>query len=232
MAVVRHEDASFEAAYQRWMEYHIRRSTGERKRRLQQGLSYSSKLFVRNLWWPAIGNLDDLHPEYEVHDFKDGSRFLDFAIILDGLVLCIEIDDYGTHARNLTRWQFDDHLDRQNDLVLDDWKILRFSVDRIKDNPRHCQLKIQQALGKWGNAKPVLPTTDPIDLAIVKLLSSRGTSMSPIEISKLLGWNNCTIALHLRKLSSEQIVFPEKAGKKRMTRYILNPNRNSIHKRM
>jgi len=154
---------------------------------------------------------------------------LDFTFLLDGLVLCIEIDDFGTRARNVSRWPFDDPLDRQNDLVLDDWKILRFSVDRVKDNPRHCQLKILQALGKWGNARPPLPVADPIDLAIVNLLTVRGTSMSPIEISRALGWKNNTIARHLRKLQSQQLVTPEKRGGQRNSRYVLiSRNKSAI----
>lgn len=216
------EDSSFEAAFQRWMETQIRQSKGERRARLKKGLGHAEYTFVSRLWWPAFGNLDHLHAEFEVHDFKDGVRYLDFAFILPGLKLCIEIDGFSTHGRNLTRWQFDDQLDRQNDLILDDWKILRFSYDRIKENPRYCQQKLLQALGRWGARKPELDLKDPIDLSIVNLMSLRGCAMSPTEISKELGWRNNTIAIHLKQLSQKHLVVPAKTNAKRTTRYVLN----------
>lgn len=222
MVVKLQKDEVFASAYQRWLEEHIRNATGERKRRLLQGLGHSEKLFIVRVWWPAFGNLDHLHPEFEMYDFKDGSRFLDFAYIKDGLMLCIEIDAFGTHHSKLSRWQFDDNLDRQNDLVLDDWKVLRFSTDQVTDNPRHCQQKIRLALGKWGAVKSAAPVENPIDHAIVKLLESRGTALSPIEIARVLQWSNRTIAKHLKTLSEDKIVLPVKPGLKRISRYILN----------
>lgn len=111
-------DTSFDHAYRRWMEEHFRAAKGEGKRKLLDGLSFAEHLFVRQ-WWEAFGNFDHLHPQYEIRDFKDGVRFIDFAYIYAGVRLCIEIDPFGTHVRNLTRWEYDDGLDRHNDLVLD-----------------------------------------------------------------------------------------------------------------
>ncbi|WP_308861957.1 hypothetical protein [Paenibacillus radicis (ex Xue et al. 2023)] len=48
--------------------------SGEYLRRLQEGHGHAERSFLEHVWWPAIGNFDYLHPEYEVHDFKDGTR--------------------------------------------------------------------------------------------------------------------------------------------------------------
>ena len=72
-------------------------------------------------------------------DFKDGKRYLDFAYIRPGFRICIEIDGYGPHLKNSSRWQFSDSLERQNQLVIDGWTVLRFSYDQVKEKPRRCQ---------------------------------------------------------------------------------------------
>jgi hypothetical protein len=74
-------DPIFEAAYQRWLQENIRISKGEHKKRLSQGLGYSEKTFLARVWWPAFGTFQHLYPEFEVRDFKDGVRFLDFSYI-------------------------------------------------------------------------------------------------------------------------------------------------------
>lgn len=224
MAITNKADTLFEAVYQRWMAEQIRLSSGERKRKLLEGPGHSEKLFVSRVWWPAFGNFDFLHPEYEVSDFKDGTRFLDFAYLRQGLRLCIEIDPYGTHWSKISRWQYDDNLDRQNDLILDDWKVLRFSKDMVQDNPRHCQLKIQQALGKWGGETSTsLASVDPIDQAIVKLMIRRAAPAAPAEIARELGWHGSTISKHLKRLADKQIIIPTNPDQKRTRLYVVNP---------
>ncbi len=42
---------------------------------------------------------------------------------------------YGPHWRNVSRIQFSDHCRRQNDLVIDGWKVLRFSYTMSKIAP-------------------------------------------------------------------------------------------------
>ncbi|MCY9668100.1 hypothetical protein M5X11_24780 [Paenibacillus alginolyticus] len=105
--------------------------------------------FLQQVWWPAVGTLEDLHPEYEVDDFKDGRRFIDFAYIRHPHQVAIEIDGYGTHCRDMTRWQHVDHINRQTYLVYDNWKVVRFVYDEVKEKPRHCQQRILHMMGIW-----------------------------------------------------------------------------------
>ncbi|RIE02013.1 hypothetical protein [Cohnella faecalis] len=147
-------DPQFETAHTNWMEKQRKSARGERRRRLSlpKGGNYAELQFLARIWWPAFGQFDNLHPEYEVRDFKDGYRYLDFALLLGGLHICIEIDPYGTHKRDIDRWKYNDNLIRHDHLVLDDWRILRFSLDHIQRHPRLCQQLLQQAIGKWGMA--------------------------------------------------------------------------------
>jgi hypothetical protein len=118
---------------------HLLERQGENKRRLEQGIGHAEKLFLEAVWYPAFHEMDGLYPEYEIADFRDGVRFLDFAYLKAGLRLAIEIDGYRAHSADLSRWQFSDSLMRQNHLILDGWKLLRFSYDDIKEKPRMCQ---------------------------------------------------------------------------------------------
>lgn len=134
--------------YEEWLQKHTKRRRGERLRRLKEGHGHAEKLFVETVWLPAIGSFERLHPEYEVFDFKDGSRFLDFAYIHGQLRICIEIDGYGSHRRDADRRQFADELNRQNHLVIDGWRVIRFAYDDVREKPRQCQQILQQLFGR------------------------------------------------------------------------------------
>jgi hypothetical protein len=87
----------FANAYNELITEHIQCRHGERLRRLTDGHGFAEKLLLEQVWWPAFRNFDNLHPEYEISDFRDGSRFLDFAFLRSSIRLAIEIDGYGPH---------------------------------------------------------------------------------------------------------------------------------------
>jgi hypothetical protein len=146
----------FIEAYHTFLREHARSRQGERFRRLTEGHGFAEKLFAEQVWWPAFGNFDDLHPEYEISDFRDGSRFLDFAWLRNTVRLAIEIDGFGPHSQKISRSQFSDQWMRQNHLIIDGWKVVRlFSYDDVKERPRMCEQLIQQFMGKWFGHKPV-----------------------------------------------------------------------------
>mgnify|MGYP007051721030 CR=1 FL=1 len=59
------EKEPFEQAYNQMMEREIKASRGERKSRLQKDHGFLEKLFLEKVWWPAVGSLEYVHPEYE-----------------------------------------------------------------------------------------------------------------------------------------------------------------------
>ena len=68
----------FEAAYARMMESALNGSSEERKSRLLAH-DQAEKTMLANACWPAVRNLDAVHPEYEMLDLKGGTR-LRFAL--------------------------------------------------------------------------------------------------------------------------------------------------------
>lgn len=138
----------FEVEHKKFVEDHVRRRQGKRLFHLKEGHAHAEVMFLKNIWWPLFQNFDGLHPQYEVHDFKDGSRYLDFAYLTRMAKVCIEIDGRGTHSEKSGDDRFSDDRVRQNDLVLDDWMVIRFSYKHILQRPRDVQKTILHMMGK------------------------------------------------------------------------------------
>ena len=111
--------------------------------------NYAEKLALESVIYPVIGSAKAtlIHSNYEV-SLDDGStRFIDFAIIGASTRLAIEIDGYKYHAEGaIDRVSFDDQLGRQNELILQGWKVLRFSFDQIQLKPQLCQDQLRRML--------------------------------------------------------------------------------------
>lgn len=75
--------------YDRWMSDQLKGSGGERAARLRKGLGRGSETFLKNVWWPAFGSFEGLFPEFELRDYKDGWRYLDFAYLAGGYRVCL-----------------------------------------------------------------------------------------------------------------------------------------------
>ncbi|MFD2876001.1 hypothetical protein ACFTAO_08625 [Paenibacillus rhizoplanae] len=71
----------FAEEHQRWLEYHKKRRTGERLDRLDRGgTGMGSKCLWSGYGGRFFGKLDDLHPEYEVADWRGRPYFCGFCV--------------------------------------------------------------------------------------------------------------------------------------------------------
>ncbi|MBB6636068.1 DNA-binding response regulator [Cohnella thailandensis] len=145
-------DPAFEREYRQMMAEAIKSSRGERKRRLQEEHGIAEKILAY-VWWLAMGSLKHLHPEYEIIDLRGGTRFADYAYLPSRTFgLLLEVDGFGPHWREISRWKFDDNEERQNLLLIDEWKLLRFSYDGLNEKTARCQQTILMAMARWGRA--------------------------------------------------------------------------------
>lgn len=71
----------FERAFAPWWSATLRAAKGARLKRLKLGLTYASMYFLRFTWFVAFESLKGLEPEYEVRDYKDGFRYIDFVFL-------------------------------------------------------------------------------------------------------------------------------------------------------
>jgi hypothetical protein len=216
----------FEQKYQQWMGQH-RARRGEAKRRLVEGHGHLEKLFLINVWWPAFADFKHLHPEYEVFDFKDGTRYLDFAYILPGFKVSIELDGFGPHARDVNRNKHSDNLDRQNYLVIDEWKVIRFSHDHVNDKPRHCQQMIQQLFGKYLSSSNDQDTNEERSFhekEVVRIAVREGGNVRPKDIIVSLEIGRRRADSLIESLVMKGWLLPE-SSKVRIRRYRLAPGK-------
>lgn len=216
---------SFDHSYQEFINHHGRRRTGERLRRLKEGHNHAEKLFLQHVWWPAFGNFDNLHPEYEIYDFKDGNRYLDFALLTGQLRLALEIDGYGPHLQKISRTQFSDQWIRQNHLIIDGWKILRFSYDDINERPRMCEQLLQQLMGRWySGQKRSLVHLSAEEKEVLRLTLRCNSFITPKEVCTLLGVEQQKARKVLYGLLEKNLLMPGKVDSKRVSRYTASPN--------
>lgn len=210
----------FEGEYQTFIKAHSQARVGERLRRLQEGHGQAERMFLKQVWWPLFYHFRYLHPEYEVNDFKDGNRYLDFAYIRPAIRICFEIDGYGPHLKNISRWQFSDSLDRQNQLVIDGWTVIRFSYDQIKERPRWCQQIVQQVIGRLlGDGLDQLSLSF-VEKEVLRLSIRKGEDISPIEIQKHLKLSDKTVKKILSQLVDKNMLIPA-SGTSRIRSYRL-----------
>jgi hypothetical protein len=218
----------FEAQYEEWLKAQFATSSSERKRRLDEE-RHAEDLFLKNVWWPAVGQFEHLHGEYEASDYKDGQRFLDYAYIREPYKLCIEIDGYGPHCRDADRRQFADSLMRQNHLILDGWIVIRFSYDDVKSKPRQCQQFIQQLFGKLYSLKPDTDLTLE-QKEILRYISITQKTITPKEVKDLLQVGNKAARSRLRELVAKQYLAPSPNGNSRVRFYTLRTQLPSMVK--
>lgn len=214
---------SFQSVYECWLELHLKKSSGENRRRLEQGHGHAEKFFLEKVWYPAFHQLEGLIPEFEIADFRDGTRFLDFAYLKSGLRLAIEIDGFRTHSSEITRWQFSDSLMRQNHLVLDGWKILRFSYDDLKEKPRMCQQLLQQFMGRSliGNKKDTSADAF-LELEVLRYASQLQHPIRPTDVIDLLKIKKREAQKLLHRMVLNQALLPAGNGTQRIRCYKVN----------
>lgn len=140
----------FEHAFEQFMQSQIAAETnGRRRERLEKGLGHGETEFLRSIWYPAVGHFEHLYPEWEVRDFSNGYRYLDLAYMPGAAKGVIEVQGYGSHARDIEAWRFKDLCLRHCHLALDGWVVMPIAYSSITDTPKHCQQLILSFIGKF-----------------------------------------------------------------------------------
>lgn len=219
----------FHEVHERWLYSHIQRRSGEGRRRLEEDERYAERLFAETIWYPVIPNLTFLHPEYELRDFNGKLRFIDYAWLREWVKLAIEIDPYGTHAANISKWQHDDNMMRHNHLLLDGWFILRFTLNQIKHHPRECQRVLQQFFGMYVTMGVTESLSDSsadtiVEREVVRVAQRLGRAMYTTDVMKHLKITEWQARKIVARLVAKGVLVPCGDGKQRVRGYELHAN--------
>ncbi|RKP48785.1 DNA-binding response regulator [Cohnella endophytica] len=213
--------SQFELAYRVWLDKHIAESRGERRRRIKERHGFGEKSLLEHAWWPVIGNLDDICPEYEFVDSEGNHVFMDFAYIRLPKPTCLESDSFGTHARDADRWTFSRGLDRQNEIALAGWNVLRFSIDKLKENPEACRKHLRTMLTNWyGSDEAHVLELNLYQREILRLATRSSEPVTVDTVRQVLGRSDRFAREQLHQMVENRILEPA-SGHQRIRSYRL-----------
>ncbi|CAN7576411.1 transcriptional regulator [Paenibacillus sp. LjRoot56] len=208
---------SFEQKYNEWIQamiVHAGNNTGtvnhtvnhRRLELLEKGLGHGTIAFLRYIWFPVIGNFNHLYPEWEVRDFNNGYRYLDLAYMPGGAKGGIEIQGFGSHARDLDVRRFKDLCMRHSLLTLDGWTFMPIAYLSIQEDPKQCQQLILSFVGKFLSAD-VSAGLDWAESEVVRFARRLLRPFTPMEIAEHLRLSDRHTRRILHQLVEKQILI-------------------------
>jgi len=194
----------FEQAYAAFMQSHVSRRTGERKGRLISRNYHGEKLFLKNVWWKLKRNFEDLHPEYEIMDWRGRSYFIDFLWMPPGPIkLLIEIKSYSKHVRDLDRDGYCRELRRELFNQAMGYRVISFAYDDVESNPDICMTLLKIFLSAHFSND----SSTPIDLLaedeIIRYAFRLVRPIRPIDVVRQPKMDHRTAVKHLKELSKK-----------------------------
>ncbi|KRE90251.1 transcriptional regulator [Paenibacillus sp. Soil766] len=208
----------FEQAFAAFMAKQIAEETNRRRReRLERGLGHAEMEFLRTIWYPKVGNFNDLYPQWEVRDFANGYRYLDFAYMPGDARAAIEIQGYSSHARDLEIWRFKDLCIRHAHLALDGWLVLPIAYPSIVESPKQCQQLILSLIGKFI-ATDVPPTLRWLESEVIRFARRKLRPFTAPELSEHLKVSKRHARTLLHELCDRQLLVVV-SGKERARSY-------------
>ncbi|MBW7473891.1 endonuclease domain-containing protein [Paenibacillus oenotherae] len=212
----------FEEAHNAYIQHHMLRRKGERRGRLERGHREAEKLFCRNIWWPLRGNFDDLHPEFEVPDWRGQSYFCDFVWLTQLVKLIVEIKGFGPHVRDMDRQKYCNELNRETFLTAMGFQVISFAYDDVAHRPELCTTMLRMVLSRFQpESSPVHPHRIT-EREIIRLACSLAQSLRPIDVQTHLGIGHRAAVRTLQSLCSKGLFSPlTGASGKHVVRYEL-----------
>ncbi|QMV40719.1 hypothetical protein FPL14_05495 [Cohnella cholangitidis] len=134
-----------------------------------------------------------------------------------------EVDDFSSHAKNITRRGFDYEKERQNQLVHYGWHVYRIPLDMIKERPRQCLQFILQVMGKlYGGGNQGVSALSLKHREIMRMAIRLQRPFTPKEVCILLGVQAQHARHLLHELVSMELLVAEN-DRIRARKYLLGP---------
>ncbi|MFD0713013.1 hypothetical protein [Paenibacillus sp. GCM10027626] len=198
----------FEASHQQFLQRHLEHRSGERKGRLKRGHNHAEKLLLQHVWWPVFGNLDDLHPEYEILDWNRKSQYLDFAYLPPYGRFGIECDGFQSHIKDMDRERFSYALNRENFLTAMGWTMIHFSYDDVLYRPEICQMLLQMIISPYLVRNTASPVLSPHEKDLLRFVWSKGKPLRTRDVINHYRVNFRTAQKWLQQLVGKGLLRP------------------------
>ncbi|WNS40710.1 hypothetical protein [Paenibacillus sp. MMS20-IR301] len=217
----------FSEEYMKWLEYHKKQRTGERLDRLERGHRHGEQMFVERVWWPIFGHLDDLHPEYEVADWRGRPYFVDFVWKPGQMKFAIEVKGYGPHVQNTDRTRYRQELNRETYLQIAGYRVISVPYDDLESAPE-LTISLLKALLTPSLLKHVSEGSHQftrIERDILRIAGRMNGFLRPVDVVHELGVDPHTVKKYIGILCEKDKLKPLLTqGRKRICRYELIPS--------
>lgn len=194
---------SFEQAHRDFIQYHLSKRSGERRGRLERGHREAEKQFCQKVWWELQGNFDNLHPEYEVLDWRGQSYFCDFVWITLAVKLIIEIKGFGPHVRDMDRQKYCNELNRETFLTAMGYQVISFSYDDVANRPDVCVTLLRMIISRYRTRTPNPQRLSLSEKELIRLAYQLPRPIRPIDVENHLDINHRTAVRTLQSLCSK-----------------------------
>ncbi|MEX2460841.1 MAG: DUF559 domain-containing protein [Paenibacillaceae bacterium] len=213
---------TFEKAHDAFFQHHLANRIGERRGRLERGHQHGEKLFLRNVWYPEHGNLDHLHPEYEVLDWRGRSYFADFVWLMGLAKLLIEIKGYAAHIKEMDRHRYCNELNRETFLHGMGFHVISFAYDDVEQRPELCISLLRMVLSRFHSNKAPVSRILLAEKEIIRLTIERIRPIRPKDVEEHFKISHKTAVL-LQALCVKGWLTPALRGnEKRVVAYELS----------
>lgn len=209
----------FDIAHEAFMKLHAERRTGERRGRLLRGNRHAETMFLRNVWWPLYNNFDQLHPEYEIIDWRGRPYYGDFAFLGGQLRLLIEIKGFGTHVHEMDRQGYSKELNRELYLQTLGYRVASFAYDDVERRPELCRNLLDSLLQRYRASEQPVSWDQLAENEIIRLAMKTSRPFSPKQAAIHMQMNYRTVLRIVRSLCGKGWLRPVITGEGKRIRY-------------
>ncbi|MFD0681286.1 MULTISPECIES: hypothetical protein [unclassified Paenibacillus] len=211
-------------AHAAFIRHHLESRTGERRSRLERGHQHAESLFLKNVWWPLRGNFEELHPEYEVLDWRGRSYFADLAWLPGNVKVLFEIKGFASHVRDMDRHKYCSELNRETFLHAMGYSVISFAYDDIEQRPDLCIALLRMVLSRYQTSRGPISRVLLVEKEIILLAAQLAQPIRPKDVELHFEIDHKTAVQMLQKLCTKGWLLPSLRGKgERVVRYELAP---------
>ncbi|HZG54884.1 hypothetical protein [Paenibacillus sp.] len=189
--------------------------------------------FLQEVFGPEFSfNFQGLTAQMPFTDYSGKGRYIDFVYESPPIRIMIEIDSLHFHVTGITAQQYDDHLERQNDMIISGrWIVIRFTANMIRRRPMVCRRQLVQAVGKCLISAQHDQIMTEAQLwrkreTEILLLAAETQLLKPLTVAVRFGVTPKTARKWLQKLAAEKALVPVR-NKKLIVGYSLPANENT-----
>jgi hypothetical protein len=203
---------NYEQAHEAFIEEHLAGRTGERRGRLERGHRHAEELFLQNVWWPLRGDFNDLHPEYEVLDWRGRSYFADFAFLPGPVKLLFEIKGYAAHVRDMDRLKYCNELNRESFLYGMGYQVISFAYDDVEQRPELCITLLRVVLSRYLIVDAPSGKLLLAEKEIMRLVIRNAGIVRPKDVADYFTLDPKTVRVMLKSLCEKGWLTPVTRG--------------------